>query len=113
MVHVYVPWYYGIARGLNMVYVRTYNVMSQLADWKRAHMCTENCEHVGLDTNQSLHHPPEHVPTMVTPTSTYMCTVHVYSTKMVPWYTCTMVHVYHGTSTMVRTRLLVPWELAS
>ena len=87
-------------------YVRTYNVMSQLSDWKRAHMCTENhvcfgrihgsqlreganagqhtptlslppshhcldgevyrgnrhynvCEHVGLDTNQSLHHPPE------------------------------------------------------
>ena len=23
-------------------YVRTYNVMSQLSDWKRAHMCTEN-----------------------------------------------------------------------
>ena len=88
------------------VHVRTYNVMSQLSDWKRAHMCTENhvcfgrihgsqlreganagqhtptlslppshhcldgevyrgnrhynvCEHVGLDTNQSLHHPPE------------------------------------------------------
>ncbi len=88
--------------------VRTYNVnvMSQLSDWKRAHMCTENhacfgrthgsqlreganagqhtptlslppshhcldgevyrgnrhynvCERVGLDTNQSLHHPPE------------------------------------------------------
>jgi hypothetical protein len=73
--------------------------MSQLSDWKRAHICTENhvcfwrrrgsqlreganagqhtptlspppsqvyrgnrhynvCEHVGLDTNQSLHHPP-------------------------------------------------------
>ncbi len=63
------------------VYVRTYNViMSQLSDWKRAHMCTENLatahelhhcldgevyrgnrhyNDVGLDTNQSLHHPPE------------------------------------------------------
>ncbi len=93
--------------GTNGTYVRTsravrtyhgtFNVMSQLSDWKRAHMCTENhvcigrihgsqlreganegqhtptlslprevyrgnrhynvCEHVGLDTNQSLHHP--------------------------------------------------------
>ncbi len=25
------------------VYVRTYNVMSQLSDWKRAHMCTDTC----------------------------------------------------------------------
>jgi hypothetical protein len=30
-------------------YVRTYNVMSQLSDWKRAHMCTEN--HVYTCTN--------------------------------------------------------------
>jgi hypothetical protein len=29
-------------------YVCTYNVMSQLSDWKRAHMCTEN--HVCLRT---------------------------------------------------------------
>ncbi len=84
-------------------YVRPYDyVMSQLSDWKEAHMCTDNhmclggsqlreganagqhtailslpltslpqrrgllrerhhyfCEHVGLDTNQGLHHVPE------------------------------------------------------
>ncbi len=36
MVHVrtYVP--------MVRTFVRTYNVMSQLSDWKRAHMCTEN-----------------------------------------------------------------------
>ncbi len=38
----YVP--YGIAI---RTYVRTYNVMSQLSDWKRAHMCTENHVCVG------------------------------------------------------------------
>ncbi len=27
---------------IRCTYVRTYNVMSQLSDWKRAHMCTEN-----------------------------------------------------------------------
>jgi hypothetical protein len=32
-------WYQGT---YVRTYVRTYNVMSQLSDWKRAHMCTEN-----------------------------------------------------------------------
>ncbi len=101
---------YGNSSFLVCIAIRTYLlvVMSQLSDWKRAHMCTENhvcfgrihgsssqlreranagqhtptlslppshhcfdgevyrgnrhynvCEHVGLDTNQSLHHPPE------------------------------------------------------
>jgi hypothetical protein len=35
---------YGLPFGSTRVrtYVRTFNVMSQLSDWKRAHMCTEN-----------------------------------------------------------------------
>ena len=35
------------------VYVRTYNVMSQLSDWKRAHMCTEN--HVCFGRIHAVH----------------------------------------------------------
>ncbi len=31
-----------MVRAYVRTYVRTYNVMSQLSDWKRAHMCTEN-----------------------------------------------------------------------
>jgi hypothetical protein len=45
-VHVYKPWYSSTTRVRTYVRtytgVRTYNVMSQLSDWKRAHMCTEN-----------------------------------------------------------------------
>ncbi len=126
-------------------YVRTYNVMSQLSDWKRAHMCTENhvcfgrihgsqlregantgqhtptlslppshhcldgevyrgnrhynvCEHVGLDTNQSLHHPPERdvlgsrSPEVGPP-------VDVASSLHNEWDKVrTYVHVYHGST---------------
>jgi hypothetical protein len=122
MVHVYVLEYVTLCnitmvqytctiitlsqKRLTRVPIWYYNDMSQLSDWKRAHMCTENhmcfgrihgsqlreganagqhthtlslppshhclngeayrgnrhynvCEHVGLDTNQSLHYPPE------------------------------------------------------
>ncbi len=40
LIPVFLPASTRVVR--TMVYVRTYNVMSQLSDWKRAHMCTEN-----------------------------------------------------------------------
>jgi hypothetical protein len=41
MVHVYTYTCMAIRTGTR-TRVRTYHVMSQLSDWKRAHMCTEN-----------------------------------------------------------------------
>jgi hypothetical protein len=60
--------------------VRTSNVMSQLSDWKRAHMCTEN-----------------HVCTTGVPVMPYHGTrihnmVHVYNYNIIS--KTTMVHVY-------------------
>jgi hypothetical protein len=89
------------------------------------------CEHVGLDTNQSLHHPlswgdgPLKYPWVVRTyartyvykhsgatgklagvvsmtTSRYTTYVHVYhGTCVVPWYSSTMVHVYHCTYVLI------------
>ncbi len=89
-------------------YVRTYNFMSQLSNWKRAHMCTENHVCFGRIHGSQLREGanagyvrstrmPYPIP-MVLP-STHVCT---YSSTMVPWYHGTrvlpnghtMVHVY-------------------
>jgi hypothetical protein len=58
------------------------------------------CEHVGLDTNQSLHHPPERdvlVPEVTLGyLGTYTCTNEWYSSTMVRTIVTCMVHVFHG-----------------
>jgi hypothetical protein len=75
------------------VYVRTYNVMSQLSDWKRAHMCTENHVCFGRIHGSQLRegaNAGQHTPTLSLPPS-HHCLVHVYvRTYQVPlvpkWY---------------------------
>ncbi len=62
------------------------------------------CEHVGLDTNQSLHHPPERDVCTYSATGT-ICTI-VGSTRSM----CTMSHVYnnHGTRVHMYNITYVP-----
>jgi hypothetical protein len=69
----------------------TYNVMSQLSDWKRAHMCTENHVYFGRYCHTYVHGP---TPIVCQYTCTY---VHVYH-----WYSSTMVHVCVPCGTMVQ-----------
>jgi hypothetical protein len=118
-----VPWYHWyVVRTYVHVYVRTYNVVSQLSDWKRAHMCTANHVCFGRihgsqlreGANAHLHsrygqyrpHTTCFVMSQLVPwyhwyvRTWYMCTM-VPSGTMVP---LVYVHVpwYHGTmSTMV------------
>jgi hypothetical protein len=101
----YVPWY--------VRYVRTYNVVSQLSDWKRAHMCTENHVCFGRIHGSQLRegaNAGQHTPTLSLPPSHHCLDGKVYHGNRhynVPWYhwyTCTYVRTY------VRTRVpLVPW----
>jgi hypothetical protein len=59
-----------------MVSIRTYNVMSQLSDWKRAHMCTENHVCFGRIHGSQLRegaNAGQHTP-------------YVRTYQMVPWY---------------------------
>ncbi len=87
-------------------YVRTYNVMSQLSDWKRAHMCTENHVCFGRihgsqlreGANAGQHTPTLSLPYTCTFTCTYTCTIYKNGTMKykhsgatgtlvgVPWY---------------------------
>jgi hypothetical protein len=92
-----------------------YNVMSQLSDWKRAHMCTENyvrlrvrtMVHVYHGTNGAYSTPKTHVVLGV------LFQSESYDNIIVPWYTCTMVRTRARTinGTYVRTyvHVYVPW----
>jgi hypothetical protein len=54
------------------VYVRTYNVMSQLSGWKRAHMCTEDRVCFGTIHGSQLRegaNAGQHTPTLSLPPS--------------------------------------------
>jgi hypothetical protein len=105
-VRTYLPWY---------TCTMWYNVMSQLSDWKRAHMCTENHVCTYTCTYVHLHGHTYHW---------YTCTDHGTRVRTVPrytvyqWYTYTKwyvpwyVHVYYRytctytyTCTHVRTRV--------
>jgi hypothetical protein len=84
--------------------VRTYNVtgMSQLSDWRRAHMCTRV---FWEDTRQ-----PVHVYVQCTYQSYHNFLIgkgHVTGTYVQQHRQATMVHVYHVSWNLVRTR--VPW----
>ncbi len=87
-VHVYVRTY-------TCTYVRTCNVMSQLSDWKRAHMCTENHVCFGRIHGSQLRegaNAGQHTPTLSLPPSHHCLDGEV------------QVYVlYHGTR--VRTRV--------
>jgi hypothetical protein len=95
-----------MVRTLTCMYVRTYNVTSQLSDWKRAHMCTENHVCFGRIHGSQLRegaNAGQHTPTLSLPPSQYGVPwyVHVY----VRTYVRTMVLEYHGTYSvpLVRT----------
>jgi hypothetical protein len=103
MVHctcTYVPWY-----------VRTtYNVMSQLSDWKRAHMCTENHVCFGRIHGSQLRegaNAGQHTPTLSLPPSHHCLDGEVYLGNR--HYHGTRVRTYHGTMS-ASTREHVGWS---
>ena len=78
-------------------YVRTYNVMSQLSDWKRAHMCTENHVCFGRVHGSQLRegaNAGQHTPTLPLPPSHHCLHGEVYRGNR-HYNVRTYVHVYN------------------
>jgi hypothetical protein len=85
-------------------YVRTFNVMSQRSDWKRAHMCTENHVCFGRVHGSQLRegaNAGQHTPTLSLPPSHYCLDGEVYRGNRhynlracVPWYGHTAIIWY-------------------
>ncbi len=102
---MYVRTYHTILVWYVHVYVRTMvrteNVMSQLSDWKRAHMCTENHVCFGRIHGSQLRegaNAGQHTPTLSlrphTTASMARSTAESYTCTMVPWYVRTYVRMY-------------------
>ncbi len=94
--HVYlVPWYHWY---VNAYSVRTCNVMSQLSDWKRAHMCTENHVCFGRIHGSQLRegaNAGQHTPTLSLPRSHHCLDGEVYRGNR-HYNVCEhVVHVYY------------------
>jgi hypothetical protein len=93
-------------------YVRTYNVMSQLSDWKRAHMCTENHVCFGRIHGSQLGkgaNAGQHTPTLSLPPSHHCLDGEVYRWNRLynVWRACSPGHVGLDTNQSHVTRACI------